>query len=290
MRNQLNIWVVGGDMRQVKLAEALADDGHSVHTFALEQSGEELPGRQENSLDGVALADCVVLPLPVEGEGGLLNAPLSHRPYPLPEVLDALQPGQIVCAGRVTAGVRALAEERGLTIHDYFAREELAVANAVPTAEGALQIAMEELPVTLHGARVLVLGYGRVGRATAGRFAALGARVSVAARKYADLAWAEAAGHGVEHIGELSGWLCGYDLLVNTVPARVLGEKELAELRKGCLVIDLASRPGGVDFEAAAQLGVKAIWALSLPGTVAPVTSGRYIRDTIYNILRELGV
>ncbi len=163
-------------------------------------------------------------------------------------------------------------------------------ANAPPTAEGAVQIAMEELPITIHGARVLVLGYGRVGRAAAGRFAALGAKVSVAARKYADLAWAEAEGYTAERIGELEPWLCGYDLIVNTAPARLLGEKELSGLKPGCLVIDLASRPGGVDFEAAAALGVKAIWALSLPGKVAPVSSGRYIRDTVYNILRELGV
>ena len=86
------------------------------------------------------------------------------------------------------------------------------------------------------------------------------------------------------------GWLCGYDLVVNTVPARVLSEKELRDLKPGCLVIDLASKPGGVDFEAATRLGVRAIWALSLPGKVAPVSAGRAIKNTIYNMLSELGV
>lgn len=109
-----------------------------------------------------------------------------------------------------------------------------------------MQIAMEELPITLHGARVLVIGYGRVGRLAAHRFAALGAKVSVAARKFADLAWAEAMGCGVEQTGRLVGWLCSYDLVINTVPACVLGEKELRDLKSGCLVIDLASKPGGV--------------------------------------------
>ena len=52
----------------------------------------------------------------------------------------------------------------------------------------------------------------------------------------------------------------------------------------------MASKPGGVDLEAAAQLGVKVVWALSLPGKVAPVTAGRSIKTTIYNILHELGV
>lgn len=163
-------------------------------------------------------------------------------------------------------------------------------ADAVPTAEGAIQIALEELPITLQGARVLVIGYGRLGRTLAPRLAGLGARVSVSARRWADLAWIEAEGYGVEHTGQLKGWLCGYDLVVNTVPARVLDEETLRDLKPGCLVIDLASKPGGVDFEAARRLGVRAIWALSLPGKTAPVTAGRAIRTAIYNILNELGV
>ena len=290
MRNELNFWVVGGDMRQAKLAELLSADGHAVHTFALEELGPLEGVRQEKGLAEAELADCVVLPLPAAGGDGRLNAPLSRLSLPLAEVFSGLRPGQVVCAGRVDAPARAQAEALGLTLRDYFAREELAVANAVPTAEGAIQIAMEELPITLHGARALVIGYGRLGRALAPRLAGLGARVSVAARKYADLAWAESFGFGTEHTGQLRPWLCGYDLVVNTVPARVLGEAELAELRPDCLVIDLASKPGGVDLDAAARLGKKVVWALSLPGKVAPVTAGRAIRTAIYNILSELGV
>lgn len=290
MRNELNLWVAGGDMRQAKLAELLAADGHTVHAYALERLGALDGVEMEESLEGATLADCVVLPLPAAGEGSLLNAPLSGRKHPLALVLDALRPGQAICAGMVGPQTAALAADRGLTLHDYFAREELAVANAVPTAEGAIQLAMEELPITLHGARVLVIGYGRLGRVLADRLAGLKARVSVAARRYADLAWAENCGYGVEHTGQLEGWLCGYDLVVNTVPVRVLREAELADLKPGCLVIDLASKPGGVDFDAAARLGVKAFWALSLPGRVAPVTAGKSIKTTIYNILTELGV
>ena len=289
MRNELNFWVVGGDMRQAKLAELLSADGHTVHTYALEELGPLAGVHAAEDLGEAELADCVVLPLPAAGEGGRLNAPLSGAAHPMEEVLAALRPGQVVCAGRVDPATAALAEGRGLTLHDYFTREELAVANAVPTAEGAIQIAMEELPITLHGARVLVIGYGRLGRALAPRLSALGARVSVAARKYAALAWAESFNWGTERIGQLAGWLCGYDLVVNTVPAPVLGEAELEELKPDCLVIDLASKPGGVDFAAAARLGRKVVWALSLPGKTAPVTAGRAIQTAIYNILSELG-
>lgn len=94
-------------------------------------------------------------------------------------------------------------------------------------------------------------------------------------------------GLGSEGVERLSDWLCSYDLVFNTVPAPVLGVEELAALKERALVIDLASRPGGVDLDAAAALGVRVVWTLSLPGKVAPVTSGRYIKDTIYHIMEE---
>lgn len=289
MKQELNFWVVGGDMRQEKLAQLLAEDGHSVHTYALERGGAIPGAEQAAGLEGARRADCVVLPLPVAGEGSMLNAPMSARSHPLEEIMAALRPGQLVCGGRITPAVRALSTAHGLDIQDYLSREELAIANAVPTAEGAVQIALEEMGTTLHGARVLVLGFGRVGKLTAHRMAALGARVTVAARKYADLAWAEAYGYRAQRIQELSGYLCGYDLVVNTVPVRILTRERLEELPAGCLVLDLASKPGGVDFEGAGELGVRAIWALSLPGKVAPVSAGAALRDTIYNMLSEFG-
>ena len=79
MRHELNFWVLGGDMRQGKLAQLLAEDGHRVHTYALEDGVVPAPGlTAEPGLSGVEQADCVVLPLPVSSGGGLLNAPLSR--------------------------------------------------------------------------------------------------------------------------------------------------------------------------------------------------------------------
>ncbi len=289
MKDKLRFCVMGGDLRQIKLAELLAEDGHSVCTYAMEQAVENSQVQNVCTHDRVAGADCVVMPLPVITSDGKLNAPFSDAAYDIGKVLDLLNEKQIICAGLVPAWLHKQAREQGLMIHDYFAREELAVANAVPTAEGVVQIALEEMPITVHGARVLVIGFGRTGKLVAHRFACLGARVSVAARKFSDLAWIEAFGYAPEQIGQIDGWLFSYDLVVNTVPARMLTEQRLRELRPDCLSIDIASNPGGIDFEAAASLGVKAIWALSLPGRVAPVTSGKIIRNTIYNILHELG-
>ena len=279
----MHIWVVGGDPRQAALAAALEEDGNEVHTFAM--------GRKEDTLAGIDRADCVILPLPaMTGEEGMVHAPLCGERYTVTVVLDALRPGQPVLAGMVGRELQRLAEERGLPLGDYFAREELAVRNAVPTAEGAIRIAMEELPVTIHGCRALVIGFGRLGKALAPRLRGLGAKVWTAARSPHQRALAESMGLEAESLRALPEWLCAFDLVVNTVPAPVLGAAELSALKEGAVVIDLASRPGGVDFAAAEKLGVKAIHALSLPGKEAPVTAGRYIRDTVYHMMEEMGV
>ena len=291
MKRAWNIWVVGGDMRQVRLSELLARDGHSVHTWAMEDGGTITMEnwKQETTLQGIERADLVVLPLPVLDGEGALNAPLGTEKHRVDEVIEAVRPDTVLCGGMVSEALAQRAAEHGLALHDYFAREELAIANAVPTVEGAIQIAMENMPITLCGARVLVVGCGRIGKLLAVRMGALGARVTVAARKYEQLAWAEAYGLQSEHLYQWGGYLCGYDLVVNTVPHLVLGVEELSDLKEGCLVIDLASKPGGVDLDAARQLGVQVIWALSLPGKVAPVTAGAGIKTAIYNLMRELG-
>ena len=56
------------------------------------------------------------------------------------------------------------------------------------------------------------------------------------------------------------------------------------------MIIDLASNPGGVDNEAAKERGIKSIWALALPGKVSPSTTADIIKDTIYNVLKEIKI
>ena len=291
MKKAAVLAVVGGDLRQGSLARLLRADGHEVSVFALER--QEFENGIETIHDpraSFARAEAVILPMPVLQDEKHLNAPLSNAPHRIETILDCIPPGKPVLGGSVVPAVRERAALRQIDVKDYLTREELAIRNAVPTAEGALQIAMEELPVTLHGAKALVVGAGRIGKLLSQKLSCLGADVTVSARSNADFARIETAGLHVLDTRVLAGNLAPFDVVFNTVPARVLGLAELAELREDCLVVDLASKPGGVDLTAAGQLGRKAIWALSLPGKVAPLTSAAYIRDTIYNILREEGI
>jgi dipicolinate synthase subunit A len=192
-----------------------------------------------------------------------------------------------VFCGRATPMLKKAADDAGIPLIDYEGREEFIIKNTVPSAEGALQIAMEEMPTTIHGSSALVIGFGRIGKLLARHLSSLGAKVSVSARKPGDLAWISVYGYSPLETGKLSGRLSGFDVVFNTVPAVILTRGLLAELNEHCVIIDIASMPGGVDYPAARALSRKAIHALSLPGKVAPKTAGRAIRDVIYIILKE---
>ena len=279
--------VIGGDLRSAYLAGLLAADGYKVITSGFD--GTDLPPCVTgctNPAQAVSLADCVVLPLPVTTDGSTVNAPFSRMRIPLDQVLNGMTPGQVLVGGQISDTVRREAECRGLAISDYLRREELAVMNAVPTAEGAVQLAMEELPVTIHGAQCLVTGFGRVAKTLSRILVPLGAHVTVAARKCADLAWAESEGCRTMEISRLAQ-AGDYDVIFNTVPVMLFDRDILKNMDKNTLLIDLASRPGGVDFNAAAELQIKTIWALSLPGRVAPKTAGKIIKETILNMIKE---
>ena len=216
--------------------------------------------------------------------------PLAADGAALEQLLKKARPGTAAFGGRVSAGAKAAAAAAGIELADYLGREELARLNAIPTAEGCIGLILQNRRRTVWGSAVLVLGYGRCGQALAVRLAARGARVTVAARSPGQRAQAESQGLAVRDLEQLHRALPGFETVVNTIPAPVLGRRELAALAPGSLVIDLASLPGGVDLEAAEELGLRAIRALSLPARCAPVTAGEFVADTVLAMLREEGV
>lgn len=249
--------VVGDDARQAAAGRALARAGCKVGG----------PGQ-------AAWADYLLLPLPLDEEAvGLAG------------LLRSVKPGAVALAGKPSARARQMAAEAGVELIDYFAREELTIRNAIPTAEGCIGILMERRVRTLWGSPVLVTGYGPVGQALAVRLTALGAHVTVAARRPAQRALAEAQGAKGAEIARLEELAPGFDTVVNTVPAPVLTAAVLGRLPPASLIVDLASKPGGTDFAAAAALGHKAVHALSLPGRCAPESAGEYVARAVLGIL-----
>lgn len=271
------VCVVGGDMRQRQLAKLLEEDFNTFTVGLYEK---------EPCCD-IESADIVIFPIPMSHDNVYINAPLAAEKIKLDEVLARLKKSCFVLGACLTGKQEQMLSEYGLHFEDYYKREELIIKNAIPTAEGAIEIALAEMPITLYRCRALVIGHGRVGKIMAARLKALGAAVTVSARRWADFAWIEAFGMTAVHTGNLEKCAGDFDLIINTAPVEVLSQDVLKEVHNDTLIIDLASKPGGVDMEAAKSLGKNVIWALALPGKTAPVTSGEIIREAVLNIIRE---
>ena len=286
MNKNLTFAVVGGDMRQIFLAKQLCLDGHDVFSFGIDRFSfkEDI---KPISIADFSKADIIILPMPVQREKGVLNAPLCNTSYKLDLIINSIPSKKIVFVGGVTEDIKNQAKRNEILLYDYLGREELAVLNAIPTCEGALELAMRELLITLHGAKVLVIGNGRIGRMLSDDLSALHAKVTVSARPPKDFAWITSKGLSYLNTNDLIGKLSDFDLIINTVPALVLGVGELRSINESCLIIDLASNAGGVDFDYAEKIGIRAIHALSLPGKVAPISAATAIKNTIYTILQE---
>lgn len=279
--------IVGGDLRAARLGALLLRDGHRVHSYALERAPlpAELP-RDDSLTACVYGADCVVLPCPT-ARSGVLIAPLSELLLPMGELLPALWPGQLVLGGGFDDACGRAAVRQRLKLVDLLRREDYLAGNAAITAEGAVGLLLRESGRTLRGARVLICGWGRIGRLLALRLAALGARVAAAARSPRDRAMIAALGLRALDYGELEAAVGEFDLLVNTVPARVLGEGALCCVSQEALLLELASPPGGFDRQLAENIGLRVLTAPGLPGKSVPLSAAELLRDVIERCIRE---
>lgn len=285
--------MIGGDTRQIALAARLARTGARVHYYGLP---ENVPNAQIQAFatwqEAIKGADVLLLPLPASPDGVHVNMPLapSEEAPVFANVLRELEKKIPVIGGKFTPAMRDFAEAQGRVLIDYCKYEQFQLANAIPTAEGAVSILMERIPRTINGLPIAITGFGRVAKALARLLVAMGAEVTVSARRESALAEATAMGcRTVKLVGDASLITLTRDqaAVFNTVPHWIFTRAVLAELPRDTLLVDLASAPGGIDAEVARALGRSVIWALSLPGKYAPVTAGEIIADTVLEILEK---
>lgn len=287
----LRVAVVGGDQREWEVVSALRQAGAHVRCIGLpaprRKNMDFLQGRDLGStLDGCQAA---IAPLSGTDQSGVIRRCAPDSP---PLRLDAahlrrMAPGGVLFIGTAVPFLRQAAVEADVELVETEQDDELAILNSIPTAEGAIQLAMERLEITIHGSRCLVLGFGRCGVTLALMLQRLGAEVVVAARCPAQRARAETLGLSTRPLDRVGDALARADAVFNTIPARVLDRDLLAATRPEVVIIDIAAEPGGVDFEAAQALEREAHLALGLPGKVAPVSAGRILSRCLLRMLSE---
>lgn len=280
--------IIGGDRRNAALAERFLLKGYKVKLYGFIDFGRPLPMHCKNLNETISCADVVIGPMPCAQHGGLFNAPFHNVPVPAADIFALMCPKQVFMAGYIGEEILALAAARDIRVVDLLTREELLVANAIPTAEGAIKIAIEETDVTLHGNPVVVIGYGRIGTVLAAGLRGLGAKVCVVVNTAEAEAKARSAGHETVMFEKMAMRMGTAMVIFNTVPQIILSKCNMRHIDKKAVLIDLASPPYGINAADAKVAGLKTLYASSLPGKVAPVTAAVYIFEAVRNTLREL--
>ncbi len=284
-----NIGILGGDLRIVNLAEMFAKDKYTVYTYGLEKADflETNIIRCRSLSEFSERCNVIISAIPFSKDGVYINSPFSNTEIAVEETLQKLKDKKLI-AGAISDKIKALASENKIDIIDLMQIESFTIMNIIPTVEGAIQVAMENTDFTIHNSNCLVLGFGRIGKLLCKRLEGFGANVYCMARKEKDLTWIKALGHNEVCIDNLENNLDNKDIIFNTVPSIILDDSKLKALKErspGCSIIELASKPGGVDLRKAKEYGTKIINAQGLPGKVAPYSAAEYIKETLKKIL-----
>lgn len=284
----LTFSIIYGDLRQKLLAELLADDGYKIKTFGYDNKSEYKNIIVCDSYKyAIENSDIVIGPIPFSKDNKNLFTVYNNLPTLSIEDFFKACSQNILIAGVVSDFVKQIAKDYNISILDLYEIEEIAILNSVPTSEGAIQIAMNESDITLHGSNVLILGYGRCGKTLAKMLNGIGSNVYVCARKSKDICYIETNGFSPLKYSDLNKNLQMFDFIFNTVPSMIIDESLINNLKKSCVIIDLASAPGGTDFESASKYNIKALFCPSLPGRIAPKTAANIIKKAILNILES---
>jgi len=284
----LNIGIFGGDKRQVYMASTLLNKGYTVYTYKLFEKIEHKNHTALNSLEEL-MKKCRVLigPIPLTKDLVTISSgsPGSSNDKTIAHYLNK---EHMLIGGVIPKEIRVICEEKGVFCYDLMDSDKVAIMNAIATAEGTIMEAIRSSNINLHKSNCLVLGYGRCGKVLAAKLKGLDANVTVAARNEDDLAYAYASGFSAVHIKDIKSLLPSFHFIFNTIPALILDQECLKNVSKDVVIIDIASAPGGVDFEYALNHGINAKLCLGIPGKVSPKTSADILVNEIETLLKEV--
>ena len=284
-----NISIIGGDLRNAFLAQMLAKQERKIILYGFES--EKSITQKDNIIkyytldETIKKTDFIISSIPFTKNNKYINMAFSDEKIEISKFFEKIKNKTLV-AGNINQECMEVAEKNNIKIIDLMKIEELVIFNTIATAEATIKIAIEETTKTIFDSNVLVLGFGRVGKTVAERLYGLKANVYCEARKEEDIAWIKLYGYNAILLKDLDNNIGKFDIIINTIPEKIIKKEQIELIKKECLVIDLASNPGGVDFEEAEKMKIKVIHALGLPGKIAPYTSAKFIKEIIEKIIK----
>lgn len=269
----MKILIIGGDERQNYLFYELKKLNYDVTISFMEKTN-----KFSIEIEDFNSYKIIILPFPISKDNLTLNSPYSDKKLNLSKLINIKNK---VIFGGMFPNELLNSLIKNNEIFDYSKSDKLLMYNAILTAESATSIAIENSKKSLAFNNILIVGNGRIGKSLAHILSAFYSNITVSARKQTDFDCISANGLDYIHTNALKDNISKFDYIFNTVPNLVLDEDCIINCKKDCVIIDLASMPGGVDFDACKTRGIKAIHALSLPGKYSPINAAKVILEEI---------
>lgn len=285
--SQINkIVVLGGDNRQYYMVEQLHALGFPVAVYGLDMKDLSPVIYDAQSIrEAMSFGNIVIGPIPFSRNNKDIVAKTPLVDLTIQEFLQYLTENHILFGGVFPKVVKDFCTSHHVSFYDFMEDESVSIANAVATAEGAVLEAIMRSPVTLHKNNSLILGYGRCAKILADKLNGLNSKVTIAARLKEALSYAAAYGYDTIPLIDINKYLADFPFIFNTIPSLIMDAASLSYVDKDVTIIDIASAPGGVNFEYCEQLHINASLCLALPGKYAPKTSARILNDFLLSTL-----
>jgi dipicolinate synthase subunit A len=290
MLTGIHVAMIGGDARQIEVMRILSELDAVVKLYGFEQLQQQFSGVSKQDFEPNAFIDVDAIILPAVGtdSSGIVESIFTTNELLLTrEHIQIMPKHTVVYTGLAQPYLKKLCSNEDIRLIELFARDDVAIFNSIPTAEGAIMIAIQHTDFTIHNSNSMVLGMGRTGLTLARVLQALGAQVTIGVNKAEQYARAFEMGFKPFYTKDLASEVDDVDLIFNTIPTMIITAQVIAHISNQAVIIDLASRPGGTDFRFAEKRGVRAILAPGLPGIVAPKTAGQIIARALSQLILE---
>ena len=261
----MSITIISDSNRHRYLYEYLKKNGYDVVLF---ESSDAIP----EAID----SDITIFPIPSVNQQGLLNIK-GNTHLTIESLIDRTSAESLM----ITCNYECK-QRKCVDINKFEAFTSL---NAVPSAEGAIFEAMKNSDITLFGSKVLVTGYGRIGKIIADRLKHFGAEVTVAARKQKDIFAAESVGLKAAEYTSLEDTISEFDFIFQTVPYPILTKSLL--LRTTALIIEISSKCAGTDIIFANKNGNRVIYCPGIPEKYSAKTAAEILAISVIKIIHQ---
>ena len=266
----------------------LEKEKKQVHIIGLEKAKElenvfniKIYKDLKQALENV---DVIISSIPFSRDGLTINMPLSDNKSNRNDLMDLIKEKTLI-AGTVSNDIYE--KYRDVKIIDIMKNEKLAILNTIATAEGAIKEIIQNTQINIHASKIMILGFGRVGKTLTKKLEGLSAKVTVVSKEDEELAWAEAFGYRNIKLDKIINEIREYDIIINTIPHIIIDRQILEKVNKNALLLDLASDDGGIDKNTAKEYKLNLITALGIPGKIAPIATAKILKEVIYEILKE---